>query len=248
MRNLYFLALTLFLTVTAFAQEEIDTDRPDQTETPSIVPEHRFQMENGFVHQQSQKHESDLLLPTALWKFGINKNLELRLETDIIYNKFQDNTQSGLNPVIVGLKVKLWDEKGILPQASLITQMQLPKLASTELKVDYLAPEIRLLFQNTLTENADLGYNLGINWDGESTDPIYAYTFSPNISITRKLKAYVEAYGFMPAHHHAEHWADGGFMFLITKDLQIDISAGYEITSANHYHQYYESLGVSFRI
>lgn len=248
MKHLYFLAILLFTYCTTFAQDEIDTDRPDQTETPSIVPVNRFQMENGFVQQQEQKHESDLMFPTALWKFGISKNLEARLETDIIYNKFQDSTQSGLKPLIVGLKIKLWDEKGFVPQASLITQMQIPKLASKELMVNHLAPEIRFLFQNTLTENADLGYNLGVNWDGESTAPIYAYTFSPNISITKKLKAYVEAYGFMPAHHHSEHWTDGGFMFLITKDLQLDISAGYEITSANHYHRYYESLGVSFRI
>jgi len=248
MRKIYFLILISLFGYAAFGQDEIDTDRPDQTETPSIVPVNRFQMENGFVHQQAQEHESDLLLPTSLWKFGINENLELRLETDIIYNKFADSTQSGLSPVIVGLKVKLWEEKGILPQASLITQFELPKLASKELQLDYLAPEIRFLFQNTLTKKADLGYNLGVNWDGETNDPVYAYTFSPNISITEKLKAYVEAYGFMPAHHHGEHWADGGFMYLITKDIQVDISAGYEVIAPAHYHQYYESLGVSFRI
>lgn len=248
MKIFYALLFSCFLYLPVYSQDDIDTDRPDQTETSTIVPAKHFQMENGFLHQQTSKGKSELLLPTSLWKYGLSKNIELRLITDLVYNRTSDSVTTGLNPVVIGLKVKLWEEKGILPQASLITHMQLPKVASKNLQVKYLAPQIRLLFQNTVTDDIDVGYNLGMNWDGESPDPIFAYTFSPNMSLTKKLKAYIEAYGFCPQYRHAEHWCDGGFMFLIAKDVQLDISAGYEITSQDHYHQFYESLGFSFRI
>jgi len=249
MKYLYAIVFTIAVFQTSFAQqEEIDTDRPDQTETPTIVPANHFQMENGFLHQQNAKSESELALPTSLWKFGVSKNLEIRVTTDLIYNKSKDSTSTGLSPIVAGIKVRLWDEKGVIPQASLITQVLLPKVASNELKVKYLAPELRLLFQNEITDDIDLGYNLGMKWDGESTDPTFEYTISPNMNLTDKLKAYIEIYGFMPQQRHPEEWFDGGFMFLLTKNVQLDISAGYEITSTNNHHQFFESIGFSFRI
>lgn len=248
MKIVYALLLCCFLYQPVYSQDQIDTDRPDQTETTSIVPANRFQMENGFLHQQTNEDENELLLPTSLWKFGITNNIELRLITELAYNTYTDSTTNGLSPVVLGIKVKLWEEKGIVPQASLITHVLLPKLASKNLQAKHVAPEIRLLFQNTLTDDIDLGYNLGMNWDGESPDPIFAYTLSPAMNITKQLKAYIEAFGFCPQYRHAEHWFDGGFMFLISKDIQLDISAGYEITSQEGYHQFYESVGFSFRI
>lgn len=248
MRILYALIFSCLINFQISAQDDIDTDRPDQTETSSIVPLNHFQMENGFLHQQCSKQDSEFLLPTSLWKFGVAKNIELRLITELVYNTYKDSSITGLNPVVVGLKVKLWEEKGVLPQASLITHLLLPKVASKELQVKHLAPELRLLFQNTLTDNIDLGYNLGMNWDGESPDPIFTYTFSPAMNLTKQLKAYIESFGFCPQGRHPEHWFDGGFMFTMGKNVQFDISAGYELTSNEGYHQFYESMGFSFRL
>jgi hypothetical protein len=248
-KNIYPTAvLLLFCPLAIYAQDEIDTDRPDQTETPSIVPAGNFQIESGFVHQQDAKDSRTLTLPTTLWKYGLNDNFEFRLTTEIISNKAGDTTTSGLKPVVAGFKVKLWEEKGIVPKASFITHLTLPKVASKELKASYLAPQLKLLLQNTLGQNVDLGYNLVVQWDGESAEPVYGYTLSPNIALTKNLKLFVEAYGFLPQHAHAEHWADGGFMFLITKYIQIDIAAGYELTSQNNYHRHFETLGISFRV
>lgn len=245
---LLFTFFGLLFTSAAFAQDEIDTDRPDQTEATSIVPAGRFQMENGFTYQKIGPGSKSITIPESLWKFGINKNLELRVITIVDHQKSPDSVTTGLQPLTVGLKVKLWEEKGAVPETSLITHVQLPKVASKEYQAKYLAPEIRLLFNNTLTEKIGLGYNLGMEWDGETNQPQFAYTFSPDMELTDKLKCYIESFGFLPEKRHGDHWVDGGFMYLISKDIQIDISAGYELTSMNHYHQYYEALGFSFRI
>lgn len=250
MKKLLSKALLLCLPLAAAAQQEIDTDRPDQTETPSIVPLKHFQMENGFTHKhESAEGHHNNQLPSSLWKYGISRTTELRLITTFVYDKTPDSTSTGLAPVIVGAKVALWAEKGWLPKASVIGQILLPDAPSRDLSAVYLAPEIRLLFQNTLSESLDLGYNIGIFWDGESTKTQYTYTFSPCIDIAHSAKAYVESYGFLKTSRHPEHWIDGGFMLLLGKDVQLDVSAGYELTSpGGHSHSTYESLGISFRI
>jgi len=231
-----------------YAQDEIETDRPDQTETTAIVPAGHFQMENGFQHTQSQVGGSDLMLPTSLSKFGISDKLEFRLITNLIYNKVADSASTGLEPITVGFKVNFWEEKGALPETSLIAQVQLPKVATKSLRTQYLAPELQLLFENTITDAIDLGYNIDARWDGKSTDPEFEYTFSPSYKLNDKLKTYIEAFGYLPPKQHIDNWVDAGFIYLINKNVQIDIAGGYELTSHNHYHQFFETLGFSFRI
>ncbi|MEL1245811.1 transporter [Flavobacterium sp. DGU11] len=230
------------------AQEEIETDRPDHTETASIVPAGRFQAESGFEYTKAEKGSKEFFLPETLWKFGLNDRTELRLITQLSYNKYYDTIYSGLSPVTVGFKVNLFKEKGVLPETSFIAHLVLPKVASKDFKASLLAPELLFLFDNELSDKASLGYNIGVKWDGESPDAMYAYTFSPDFKLTDTFKAFVESFGYLPEHHHPQHWVDGGFIWLLNSNLQLDIAAGYELTSNQHFHSYFETVGVSFRI
>jgi len=243
----FLLALFLLPSI-AFAQDEIETDRPDQTETVAIVPKGHFQMENGFQHTQSDRGASELMLPTSLSKFGISDRLELRLITNLIYNRVADSAAIGLEPIVLGVKVNIWKEKGLLPEFSLIAQAQLPKVASKNLQTKHVAPEIQLLFENTISDNISIGYNMDAEWDGISVNPEYEYTISPSYKFTDQLKGYLESFGYFPFRQHADHWIDGGLIFLINKNVQIDIAGAYELSSHQHFHQYYETLGFSFRI
>ncbi|MES2486492.1 MAG: transporter [Bacteroidota bacterium] len=230
------------------AQKPIETDRPDQTETAAIVPTGMFQSETGFLHKKTAPHASEFQLPETLWKFGLNEHLELRLITTLLYSKAADSSALGLDPVTIGLKVNLLKEHGLLPETSLIVHMQLPKVATKKFQSEYLTPEIRLLFQNKVSSSLDLGYNLGVSWDGETPQPEYAYTISPDFKLSSTISAYIEAFGYLPSHKHADHWIDGGLKYLITKNVQLDISGGYELSSHQTHQQFYEALGVSLRI
>jgi Putative MetA-pathway of phenol degradation len=245
----HYLYLLLAISLPAFAQDdEIETDRPDQTECADIVPAGRFQLENGFQHTKTGKGAQEMMLPTALSKFGINEKLEVRLTTNLIYTKTPDSTATGFEPVTVGFKVSLREQKGILPKTSFICKMTLPNVASKKYKQQYLAPQILLLFQNKINDNFSLGYNFDIQWDGENPEPGYEYTVSPEYKVTDKLSAFLELYGFIAEHARTDNWADGGFKFLISKDIQLDLAGGYELTAHNHYHRFYETVGFSFRI
>ena len=243
--------LIIFLTAcsSCFGQEEkLETDRPDQTETSATVPAGRFQMENGFTHTNTEEHAYELMLPSTLSKFGITDKLEVRLTTNLIYSNVADSTAAGLEPVIVGFKVNLWEQKGLLPETSVIGEMILPNVASKQYKLPYLAPEIQLLFSNKITDKFGIGYNFDIQWDGESPAPNYEYTLSPEIEVTDKISVFAELYGFIEEHTRTDNWADGGLKFFLNKNIQFDIAGGYELTGHNHFHRFYETVGFSFRI
>lgn len=247
MKKIYFLIIFALLGSTAEAQD-IETDRPDQTETPAIVPKNRFQVEMGFSHQQTDVSDRLFTVPTALVKYGVNGFFEIRVEAEVANEKTAEGKASGLQPLKLGVKTKLWKEKGLLPKTSLLAQLQFPKWASRDFEVQHLAPEVRLLMSNTLSKKVKLSYNLGAEWDGERDTPEYVYTLSPNLQLSKKVKLFVEAYGFFQVSHHAQQWVDGGFMYAISKDVQLDISAGYELTATGQYHNFFESVGLSFRI
>lgn len=147
------------LPLTISAQEEIETDRPDQTETTAIVPKGFFQMETGFMHEKSKDDGDIVTLPTVLYKYGISKRLELRLQTDFTKNEEQ-GISYGFEPLIIGAKLNIITGSGIVPETSLITMLLIPKLASKELQVNHVAPQIKLLFENKITDYIDLDYNL----------------------------------------------------------------------------------------
>jgi hypothetical protein len=227
------------------AQTTIQTDRPDQTECPFITPVGFIQAENGFIYENIDKDNKFITLPSILWKYGINRNFEFRLITEANTIKSYGNTISGLVPTIVGFKVSVSEEKGIIPSTGFIGHLALPNAASTNFKASYFAPSFRFNMQHTLSKTFSLAYNLGAEWDGETPEPTFIYTLTSGMSITEKLGAYIELYGFAPQNKIADLRADGGFTYLITNDVMVDISGGFGITKESPDN--YFALGFSYR-
>ncbi len=227
------------------AQQPIQTDRPDQTECPFITPKGYLQAENGFTYENINKNNKVISLPTILWKYGLNKNVEFRLITETNIIKSLGNKVSGLVPTIVGFKISVSEEKGIIPATGFIAHLAIPNAASTNFKASYYAPSFRFNMQHTLSKTFSLAYNLGTEWDGKTPEPTFIYTLTSGMSITEKLGAYIELYGFAPQKQSADHKADGGFTYLITNDVMVDISGGFGITKEAPKN--YFALGFSYR-
>ena len=226
--------------------ESIQADRPDQTETPSIVPKGMLQVETGFTFQKNDYYSKTNALPTILWKYGVNENFELRLIIEFISEKNETENQDGLSIIYVGFKVKLIEEKGIIPKTSFIAHIGLPNAASSRFKTDFYAPEFRFVMQHNLTKKVSISYNIGAEWDGISAEPTFLYTLTSGFSITSKLGSYIEIFGFAPHNDKANHTVDGGFTYLINNNFMIDLSTGFGVTS--NAPKNYLSLGFSFRI
>lgn len=230
----------------AFCQpEKIDTDRPDQTESAFIVPKGWFQFEMGFNSQKNNAVEKEYFLPTLLSKYGLSKKFEFRLITTVLRNKNNAGTETGIEPVQLGGKLSICEEKKWLPKTSLIFHFALPKLAAKNFRVKKVAPNFRFTLQNSLTETIGLGYNLGAEWDGFSSNPTWIYTFAPGFNISPKWYGYVEAFGFIAKGENAQHSVDGGIAWYATNNLKFDLSGGVGISAAAP--DSYGSLGVSWR-
>ena len=242
------LLLLLLFNFICFSQEiePLEADRPDQTETPSLVPAGMFQAESGFTFQKNDASSKTNSLPSTLWKYGVNENFELRLITEFISETINGETISGLNPIYLGCKIKIADEKGFRPKTSFIGHILVPKIASTAFKADYFAPKFRFVMQHTLSKKVSFSYNLGAEWDGFSPAATFIYTIASGYSFTDKLGAYIELFGFAPQNDEANHSFDGGFTYLINNNFMLDLSSGIGITDNAPKH--YFAIGFSFRI
>lgn len=245
------LALLLCAALGAHAQDKedkIETDRPNQTQTPQTVPRHAFQGELGLQFERSHEKLNTVYHPEALWKYGLFKKAELRLTTEWTTEEqiqgMEQVSVSGLRPVHVGTKIGLWEEKGALPQAALLARTTIPHFASKVYRENTWRPEFRLALQNSLSQDADLGYNLGAEWDEESGGPRWLYTLSPSFELGSHCKAFAEVFGFLEKDHAPEHTVDAGFLFLLSNNTQLDLAGGLGLThSADHF----VTLGFSFR-
>ena len=248
-KKVFLAVLFTIFTFHSFSQqiEPIQLDRPDQTETPAIVPKGYIQAENGFLMENANSETRNFTYPSCLWKYGINDRVELRVITELSTTKDKSNNKSssGLMPVTIGFKTSLWKEKGIIPQTSFIGHFTTANISSKSFKTNYAAPSFRFLMAHNITSKFTISYNLGAEWDGDSPEEIYLYTFATGFSITQKLGMYTELYGFAPRASKAWHGFDGGFTYLVNNNIMLDLSGGFGLTE--NAPDNYIAFGFSYR-
>lgn len=124
MKALYVLLLHLvFISHAVNAQQEFETDRPDQTENSALVPEGRFQFETGFQHEQTSYSEREFTAPAIFSKYGLTEHIELRLTTAFIYASRNETEVYGMQQLKIGTKIKIFEETESLPAFSFIGQL-----------------------------------------------------------------------------------------------------------------------------
>lgn len=248
-----------------YQEEPIATDRPDQTESPCLVPKGMFQAELGSSiesDRQDSLHASNTTYGTALWKYGLSRHIELRLITEYIgtslrdekNDKQLDNTK-GLSSVLIGGKFFLCEEKGWIPKTSLIAHLNMPYFGEKAFLPNVICPEFRFTLQHTLSDRFSFSYNIGAEWDGIVSNTTFIYTATIGMGLLDKVGMYVEAYGFMTEQNDNngrfngtfthDHRLDGGFTYQPVKDVQFDLSGGVGINAISP--DYFLSVGLSFR-
>jgi hypothetical protein len=248
----FLLSTISFLSKAQTEKPEIVTDRPDQTESPSLVPQGGLQVELGASVENDKSHEvkyTNVTYSTALIKYGINENFELRLITEYLGERAKalegkEQQVKGLSPLALGLKIKLADEKGVIPQTSLIGHVNL-KSGSSEFSPEYTAVDFRFTFAHTLSEKLALSYNLGAEWNGQTPDATFLYTLSLGYVVTKRIGAFVESYSFFPEDSKADHRLDAGVTYKFTPVIQADVSGGIGISE--NAPDSFVSAGISFR-
>lgn len=244
---------------------EIVTDRPDQTESAVTVPKGTVQIELGTVYESDKIKSTSLLvpgytiktlsIPGVLVRWGILKNVELRFGAEYLSQSIDyagnnlllfNETESGLLPLAIGTKIQLFTEKGSRPDAAFIFHLNIPFKKNDPFQSEYVGTDFRVSVAHTLSERFSLSYNLGGEWDGNAPAATGIYTLALGMSIAGNLSGYIESYGFLPQGSEPDHRLDGGFTYLIARNIQADVSGGIGISDISP--DYFIGAGISFRL
>jgi hypothetical protein len=248
------------LSVSVIAQEAptFSTDRPDQTESASVVPQGSIQLEFGAVKQWNSELGAtrfDEFFTGGLVRIGLLEDIvEVRLqqyygfEKEITNtNRYQSNNLSDplLNPddlfieksngwsaLNAGAKFKVLSGDGWKPQIALLYDINLLE-GSSKLNQTQFLHNVRLLVAHQFKE-WNIGYNVGRNFGEDLFDKNYSYTLSLSHSVTHELGVFLEGYGDVPFQDiHPllkEQAIDAGFTYLVSPRFQLDLYGGRGLT------------------
>ncbi|WP_100804357.1 transporter [Ulvibacter sp. MAR_2010_11] len=233
---------------------DLITDRPDATESPNTVPKGSIQLETGAFYE-SYKNEGiqDEILGynTTLVRYGLLNNFELRVgwnfeegRTSLDGTRISD-VSSGFSPLLLGMKVEITEEKGLLPDIGLLGHLMLPFLAATDYRPETTGVDFRFSFAHTINEKSGIAYNLGAQWGDDSSEVAYVYTLVYGFSISEKIGIYAEVYGDFPEDSKANHYWDTGLTYALQKNIQLDATFGRSFTEGQ---DILVSAGLSLRL
>lgn len=223
--------------------QEIVTDRPDQTESSTTVPIKSFQMEIGFG-TANYNNERLSLLPTALFRYGLSKTIELRFAEQLgFHNKnATSTTEFGLSDIELGLKIQILKKEDLNTEIAFISHLIVPT-GSHELTNAKYGTINKIAISHGLNNFLDLGYNLGYNYYGTDNGDL-TYSLALGISLSNRIGMYVEAFGEYSNFTEMISNFDSGFTYLVKENLQLDFSMGLGLTQKMNYY----SLGFSWNI
>lgn len=222
--------MLFFVTATSIAQtENINSDRPDQSDGVYTVPQKKFQLENGITIT------NQTLLNNFMLRYGLTNSTEIRLLLDA----GKEKEGRGLKPVTISAKQQLIKQHKAFPAITLVGYISVERFASKDFDGLHLPYELKLAFENELSDKFSLAYNIGASNEFKSLN----LTLNAGYSPTQKITTFVEYFSSINK-SDANHNIDVGILFVINPSLQIDFACGNSIfSSANNV---FATLGISY--
>lgn len=214
----------------ALHAQALVTDRPDATESSSVVAVDFFQYEVGVTAYEDADGIEGIESFGSLLRLGLCQDWELRLG----WGGYLDSqSESGVNDAMLGFKYYIGPEVGWRPEAAILVHSSLPT-GDTELSSDLPDPDFLLSFSHTLSERLSLGYNIGGKLEtseradaSETTESSVVYSVALGYSLSERLGAFVEVFGSAGLSSQDSPAAvDGGLTWLINDAMQLDCFVG----------------------
>lgn len=238
--KIYMLSAICLLAIAASGQQ-IETDRPDQSDGASIIKPGKWQVEssvyytvmNGTVHS---------LISSSLFRTGVTKNLEARVLAEQGYhrNSFISETAHSQYPLAISLKYKLIEETRIRPSLSGVGYVQVPFTNGSARK--QWSPAFLFIIEKkinrfTVTINSGIKEEAFDNLWEEQTTADLKYEISRNLHV---FTEYFAQYGhFAPFHN-----TDAGVLLQVNRHWVLYAAVGSSIR--HHPANYFMNAGFGF--
>ncbi|MCC6492924.1 MAG: transporter [Pirellulales bacterium] len=227
--------------------EPLITDRPDFTEASSTVGRGVMQLEGGYTYAYDAAAAGSVethSFPETLLRVGMLAEwFEFRMawnygqETDHRFGQSR-TVSTGADDLYLGVKWGLTGQEGILPEMAFITQMTVPS-GSSDFTAGQTLPGIVWLYGWDVNEWIATGAQTKANraLDDVTGRPYleFSQSWTVNYSLADRLGAYTEWFVLAPDGadvNHTENYADGGFTFQVSNDLQLDLRGGVGLNEA----------------
>ena len=258
----FWISILLLVSSALMAQEQpadelwMEPDRPGMATGTGVMPFKGVMWETGFEAGFGKdifgQNEYSVLLPSTMFRFGITKFAEVRVSFDGLMTI--DATKKcayDVATVTVGTKVRIFDgseQYKWIPKTALMVNLVIP---STKYMASIMtvAPNAHLLFSNEVTNWFNIGYDVGVEWDGMQPIPNTFVALCLGFTITDQVGAYVESYNsFFDYGKNTDAMCglDGGFNFMVHDRVQLDVYAGFDARDPKS--SSYAGLGVAWLI
>lgn len=253
-----FVVVMIGISVEGAAQgEDLVTDRPDQTESATVVVPGKVQIEAGvFIEFDTlvagvQQDVVRLGLPSVLVRIGVLENLEARVGADLMQTSYKvpsifpgggdDRITFHDRGLSLGAKLSFHDDPESETTSAVLGTVRLPLSGENDL----LSAELRASLGLSVGSATSLGLNIGTEWvDGDGFSGLY--TLAAGLSVSDALGIFVEVYGGAFWEEDAPQAFDTGLTFKTSDNFQLDLAAGFGLNKAAS--DVYAGLGFSWRI
>ena len=228
------------------------SERPTASINPSVIPVGKMMWESGFLHGEEQRYYGNrrtTVYNRSIFRFGLSTNMELRLTSDVrkVTSRFPTfNDPEGLSPIRVGAKIKILTKTKFFSNTAIVGTVGLRKLSSYYFRTPYHPHEVILTSSNNIGKKFNIGYNLGMSWNGSDPDMSMIYALMVGYNATKRLSFFAEAFGNGEYLEDMDLTVDGGFRYVIHPDFQFGASAGYGLATV--YDSWFISGGFSWLI
>lgn len=251
---LIFILFVTFIVNSQNLTPELIADRPDVTESATIIPVGFYQFETGFVYQKNKFYngislveEDNITLGTTLIRYGINDLLEFRFGGEYFLGESKSydikETVSGLNGFMIGTKIQLWKDK-IITNGAILLEINLP-FGNENLRPDKFEPNFILALDQDITNGISIGANFGVLNNSKLNKNIFSFSSALGMSLTERFGCFIEYYGQSTKNEISNHYFDTGVIYLQKQNLQIDLSVGKGLFSENT--NWFLSVGLTLR-
>jgi hypothetical protein len=242
--------ILILLLITGFIglkAQEIITDRPDQTESSSTIPNKSFQLESGVYLGNidiENRSERISLIPTVLLRYGLTRTFELRLVEQVVNLKNKSTSENifGFSDLELGAKIQILKKETINSEIAFITHLLIPT-GTDSLTNENFGSINKVAISHVLNDFLDLGYNVGYNYfftgNGDLT-----YSLALGVGLSKKVGTYFEVFGEIAELNDWISNFDGGITYLIKDNMQLDFSVGVGLNQQMNYF----ALGFSWNL
>jgi hypothetical protein len=256
-------------------EEDIKTDRTSVTVSPFTVPANFIQAEIGgnywittteglvtenFVKINRTDYRLQITNPSFLIRYGLLKNVEVKLAIAFQQENFRSKYDKpvllysthgynnyGWGMLQTGGKINFINGNKFIPRTAFIVNLSIP-LGDYNYHTDFVSPEVKMAFNNAISERFNVNYNFGYGWNiyDRFTKPYGTYAVSISANLVKRLNAFVETYALLENHRTPDIRGGAGFSYLFAKNVIADFSGG--IGFSERSPDFSLGMGISLRL